>query len=369
MGVAAERALDVRRGVEHRVAALDGCVARLVAKLSEAPPRDRASLEALMREIQRHSVDMQPDFHRIQHEISAATRSAAEKGERLAQPWYDLGTRVGALRSAMNQWPRFEALLRRQIAEPKAPLLPRSKPMQTAQDHICDAAIDRLHRVLNPLSQSSDAAEQGAYADIAMPQSQFSTLAHAAYRVGLAQGHTEMSFLDVGCGIGLKLVTAATMFDGVAGIELDQGYAERAQDLLRAVDLPKSKIETCDARDFGHYGSFHVVYLFRPMEDMGAMAALEEAIVSAAMQGMILIAPYKGMRVRHRDLGLWPLADGLYLSGETRRSAAALKRRAEYIGPAMRPPKDLLRTPWTPLLEVSHANGFDLEREATLAHV
>lgn len=364
-----EAALALRQALEGHVAALEGCVARLVAHLAKPPPRIENGFAGPMNEIRQHIQRLQSEFHRIQHDLAVATRMASDQGERLPQAWYDLSTRVGLLRNALNQWPRYEALLRRQEAEPKEPLLPKPKAMQTARDQVADAALDRIHQVLNPLDQDASAAGIGAYADIAMPQARFTALIHAAYRIGLAQGWTDMSFLDVGCGLGLKLLTAAELFDGVAGIEFDPGYAARAQSFVAAAALPKSRIVEGDARAFEQYGAFQVIYMFRPMEDADAMAGLEAKIVSDAAKGTVLIAPYKGMSARHRAHGLWSLADGVYIVGATRKFSSWLRRRATFIGPAVRPKKEVVPSPWTPLLEASHANGFDLEREARLAHV
>lgn len=360
-------ALDVR------IAALRAAAQRVAEALAEPPPRNRALLGDMLREIQRQVMLAPPALAAMQRAQAEATRRAAAESAsgRPPQAWYDLGTRAGLFRVSLNQWSRIEALVRAQIAEPRRRLVPTpaAGSMEAAKARAGDAVFDHLHRILNPLEQDAVAAGQGAYADIGLPQSRFLTLAHAAYRAGLAQGRARMDFLDVGCGIGLKLVSAAAFFDGVAGIELDPGYAERARAFLTAAALPKSRIVQCDAREFGQYGEFEVIYLFRPLEGRDEMAALEARIGEGLAPGTLVIGPYKGLAARHRAIGLRPLAPGLYVAGLTRGETAALRREAEHMGPAVRPPADPLPTVWTPVLRASHARGFDLAREGPLDHV
>ncbi len=353
-----------------RKAALAAAAERIAGLLAEGPPCDRARVEAGMHEIRRLVRETPPFLARIQRGQAEATRAAAEAmpGGRPAQAWYDLGSAAGLFRLSLNQWPRIEALVQAQIAGTRWKLVPAARAQEAALAGAADAAFRRLHRILNPLEQDAAAAEAGAYGDIGLPQSRFVALAHAAYRVGLAQERKTMDFLDVGCGMGLKLLTAAGFFDGVAGIELDPGYAERARDFLGAAALPKWTVVQGDARAFGSYGEFDVVYMFRPLEAQAAMAELEAHIVGGLAPGALVIGPYRGFEARHRALGLWPLAPGLYIAGETRAGAAKLRRRAEHVGLAVRPPTEALRTVWTPILDASQRRGFDLTRDGPLDH-
>ncbi len=365
---AAARALAGELGA--RKAALGAAAERLAGLLAEGPPCDRARVEAAMHEIRRLVREAPPLLARIQQSQAEATRVAAAEmpGGRPAQAWYDLGSAAGLYRLSLNQWPRIEALIGAQIAGRRWKLVPAPRPQEAALAAVADAAFRRLHRILNPLEQDAAAAEAGAYGDIGLPQSRFVALAHAAYRVGLAQGRGTMDFLDVGCGMGLKLLTAAAYFDGVAGIELDPGFAERARDFLGAAALPKWTVVQGDARAFGSYGAFDVIYMFRPLEAQEAMAELEAHVVEGLAPGTLVIGPYRGFAARHRALGLWPLAPGLYVAGETRAAAAKLRRRAEFTGLAVRPPSEALRTVWTPILDVSQRRGFDLTRDGPLDH-
>ena len=369
----AAEAEELRQGLEARVREIEAVAAETGKALMCPPPRNRAQIEGLVRAVQRHIMQIPPVFQKIQSRLADVTREASSKipPERLPQPWYDLGTRVGLVRMAVNQWPRIEPVVRIQISEPKEKLLPpmRSGSGAAARAALADAAFDRLHRILNPLEQDPEAAVLGAYADIGLPQSKFMALVHAAHRVCLAQGRDEMRFLDVGCGMGLKLVSAAEAFDAVAGIELDAGYAARARDFVAVADLAKSQVVEADARHFEHYSHFNIIYLFRPLEDAVAMAGLERYIAESVDAGTLFMAPYNGFAARHRDYGHWSLAEGLYVSGMTRASASALRRRAQFIGPALRPPPQPLSSLWTPILSVSHANGFDLQRDGRLDHV
>ncbi|MEM9031048.1 MAG: class I SAM-dependent methyltransferase [Pseudomonadota bacterium] len=373
MDALADEATSTRRDFEARVADLENAAREIARALAEPPPRHQALIEDAIRAVQRHIMQIAPQFQIIETRLAALTREVSSQRPpgRLPQAWYDLGTRIGHVRVAVNQWPRIEPLVRAQIAEPREKLITQVRPGTgaAARAELADAAFDHLHQILNPLEQDAGAVSLGAYADIGLPQSQFIAFCHAARRVALAQGWEETRFLDVGCGMGLKLIAAAQFFDAVAGLELDAGYAGRARDFVTAANLPKSQVVEVDGREFPHYATFNVIYLFRPVEDAAAMDSLEAKIIEALDPGSLIIAPYRGLRARHRKHGLWPLADGLYTAGLTRSQSRALRRRAEYIGPSTRPPVQALQNVWTPILDASHGNGFDMKRDGRLDHV
>ena len=95
--------------------------------------------------------------------------------------------------------------------------------------------------------------------------------------VGALSQYPPGRFLDVGCGIGTKLLAAHFMGFTVSGIELHSEYAEVARRLV-----PEAQITVCNAFDYQGYGDFDVVYLTTLCVDESRQAELESLIRSSA---------------------------------------------------------------------------------------
>jgi SAM-dependent methyltransferase len=88
-------------------------------------------------------------------------------------------------------------------------------------------------------------------------------------------------FLDVGCGPGTKPELAREVFGlDVTGIEVDIRMAQAASTQFPVLNM--------DALDFGDYGSFDALWLFRPFRDPDLELALEEKVMSQMRSGAIL---------------------------------------------------------------------------------
>lgn len=95
------------------------------------------------------------------------------------------------------------------------------------------------------------------------------------------------SFLDVGCGIGIKLLLARMLgFETVVGVEIDDGYAAIAASLV-----PEALLVVEDAFDFGRYDEFDVIYSFHPCVDVREQQRLERVIAERARAGAVLYLP------------------------------------------------------------------------------
>lgn len=93
-------------------------------------------------------------------------------------------------------------------------------------------------------------------------------------------------FLEVGCGIGTKLMIASRMGLDVAGIENREQYVAVAKHLC-----PEAAIELADARWYGGYRGFDIVYSYLPLHDPAAELAYEARLMSEMRPGSVLIAP------------------------------------------------------------------------------
>jgi trans-aconitate methyltransferase len=92
-------------------------------------------------------------------------------------------------------------------------------------------------------------------------------------------------FVDVGCGIGTKLVLAHVMGFAVTGIECREQYAATAHWVC-----PDAKIENADARGYWPYDAFDVVYMYRPIQSGEGQAALDAWIYERARPGALLVS-------------------------------------------------------------------------------
>jgi SAM-dependent methyltransferase len=127
------------------------------------------------------------------------------------------------------------------------------------------------------------------------PLGKFGGLFLAAYSAWKARGRTgEARFLEVGCGIGTKLVLIQEVFSTydvqADGFDVDASLVEQADQLLRSHGLRG----ICDvwrdyAEDFDLYDDYDIVYLNRPIADYERMAVLEQHVFNTMQFGAILI--------------------------------------------------------------------------------
>lgn len=91
-------------------------------------------------------------------------------------------------------------------------------------------------------------------------------------------------FLEIGCGIGTKLMLASRLGLDVTGIENREHDAAIAKYLC-----PEANVVVADARWFDGYGAFDIVYSYRPLRDEAAERAFEARLYAAT--GAVLILP------------------------------------------------------------------------------
>lgn len=96
-----------------------------------------------------------------------------------------------------------------------------------------------------------------------------------------------MRYLEIGSGIGTKLVLAEQMGLEVHGIELIEPYIAISQYLC-----PGASVEIADARYYTGYGAFDIIHCYKPVTSFEALAKLDEHIVQWMKPGAILIHPY-----------------------------------------------------------------------------
>lgn len=358
-------------------------IGRIVAALGKLGRGDGAVLEGLCHEVsaqvRRYPV-LAAQLKAGQQAVAARAQAGAAPSAtpvRMPQAWHDLNRRINTLRMALNLWPQVQALVARQGAARGWPLYPpparRADPVLAARMAAGDRMLKRLGGMLNPSGQDPVMQARGCYGDVALPESWFIAHALAARRVRLAQGATGMApglrFLDVGCGGGLKLLTALELFDRATGLELDPGYAAAARGMVEASGVKACEILEGDALEFNGYDRFDVIYFFRPMRDDDALSRLERRICEDARPGTVLIAPYRGFAARHAAHGCGHVDGALYLSASSASAARRVRARAHHIGTDTVMPTLGARTIWATLLETSAARGFAVRMDDPLERV
>lgn len=94
-------------------------------------------------------------------------------------------------------------------------------------------------------------------------------------------------FLDVGCGIGTKLLIAHFLGWRVAGVELHAPYAEIARKLV-----PEASIITGDAFQHADFQA-DLLYMYRPRISDEGEAELEAHIASFLRPGNLWFLPHR----------------------------------------------------------------------------
>ncbi len=264
---------------------------------------------------------------RMRRQIGSSTRLF--RGE-TGQVLRDLDQRL-------DQWDRVAVAVQDCLAGHEWPLVPpvlSRLDLGGAQGSLVSGAFTRAHRAINPEAQDQASADRGAHADIPLDVARFVAAAHLAYRLRLAtKTPRPWRFLDVGCGGGVKVALAAEFFDEAVGIEIDPGYAAAAGRSFAAMRAHRCRVEVTDALTYTGYCGFDVIYCYQPMHDMTALLALEERIIAASRDDVILIAPYPGFAMRAASLGCVPVDGTVFMKAAMAEGLADLTAEARRMGP------------------------------------
>lgn len=279
--------------------------------------------------------------------------------------WSNLSSRLYKERTWLTQWPKVEDLVRLQIPSKRRKLYrndSRIEDITVNQQSVYDGIFEDLHKILNPVGQTDFARDHGCFADIPLPHSAFLAHSHAAHRVLLAKRLKHPTrFLDVGCGGGLKVLSAAKFFDRADGLEYDPTYVSAAQDLFDRSKSDICQVFQADGLVFEGYDQYDVIYFYRPMRDNDLLNQLENQIIRCARPGTLIIAPYLIFESRYKDLGCAKIDTYLYITDTSQSAATDLRRRAEMTGPFVRNKAPRAASIWDPILSASQSMGFGLK--------
>lgn len=279
-----------------------------------------------------------------------------------AHKWSQLENTAYRTRTWITQWPTIETLLRSQIPPKRRKLF--HKPIapddiSAVQNRANDALLNDLYNILNAATQNEAAREHGCFADISLPQTVFLEHIHAAKRILLTRGRNHpMRFLDVGCGAGLKVLSAAGFFDRADGLEFDPGYVEAAKTLFKNSRADRCDVIHADGLTYSDYDVYDAVYFYRPMRHIELLRKLEDQIVKNVRPGTLIIAPYKMFDHRFEELGCARIDRQIYITQTSQSDAKKLRRDAELTGSFVQFEPNTAPSIWDPILQASKTKGF-----------
>lgn len=299
-------------------------------------------------------------------EIAKARETHVEENGPLtaheAQIWAALTQDANRSRTSLTQWTAIDGLIRSQIPPKRRNLFMPSVALDDisiSQNAANDQLLDSLYKTLNTTAQNEKAREHGCFADISLPQSVFVEYAHAARRILLARRPRHpVRFLDVGCGGGLKVLSASTFFDRADGIEFDPGYAEAAKALFENTRADRCNVIEADGLNYPHYNEYDVVYFYRPMRHIELLRQLEDQIIGTVRPGTLIIAPYTMFEHRFEALGCARVERQIYVAHSSQSQADKMRRDAEFMGSFAQFSNSNVPSIWDPILKASKAKGY-----------
>lgn len=251
-------------------------------------------------------------------EMTPAERSEFSGYGRHLAEWAEAVDIIGRIRPVRHSGRDLEA-------EPL--LMAYERGFYHMHDHLCRKAMER----------ASPEWGETFHRDIALPFTRFLDYALTARRLARALGKAgPLRFADIGCGVGLKLVQAAAVFEKVTGLEYEAHRAEQAADLMGR----RAEVDCGDALVYDGYGRFDILYAFRPIADEDLMAEAERRMIDQTRAGVVLVMPYPDFEQRHQALGCVRIRDAIYVSGYAPAQIATALRLLPHVGtslPTMRP--------------------------------
>ncbi len=240
-----------------------------------------------------------------------------------------------ALRRRLNLTLELHGLLQQVLTAKLLPVMPDTTPGATAlgrQLYAYEGALYHIHDYLSPPRPKPE-DHIGKHNDIPLPFTLFSRLIQLARRTALAVGHeSPLSFLDVGCGVGLKVLQAAQVFEIVQGLEYDNTRVVVADQLIQRPRRPEDKVFQADALTYNGYAGFDVIYAYKPLSLSDLLIQMETRIIEHAKPGTVLVLPYSEFEDRYKDFGCGRVDSMVYVTGFADRDMKPLLRKIAQIG-------------------------------------
>ena len=233
-----------------------------------------------------------------------------------------------------------------QVVRRRLPLTerpPADASLVAGQLQAYEQAFYRLHDYLSPPRPDPD-NWIGRHNDIPLPFTKSFRLMQLARRAALASGRkAPLAFLDVGCGVGLKVFQAAEFFEISRGLEYDATRVPVADGLTQHARRTQDGVFQADALEFDGYGGYDVIYAYKPLAFEHLLIQMEQRIIDQARPGTVLIMPYSEFVDRFEGYGCVRIEDFVYVTGRSQQDLKPLLRLIGDIGKRV-PADPALRT-------------------------
>lgn len=192
--------------------------------------------------------------------------------------------------------------------------------------------VARLDGVLGDVPQSRLARDAGAHRYIRYNLPAFLSKLHLARRLVAARdAGARTRFLDVGCGIGTKVVLAARYFSEADGLEFDAHLLRAGARLMERERPGTCRLLEADALTFGEYNRYDVIYLYRPFRDSARQEALEERVAAQARVGAVIIGALCDFARLADRFHLHPAGEDVYIKDPRHARVRGLLARASRL--------------------------------------
>ena len=241
----------------------------------------------------------------------------------------------GTLRRRLNLMTELQTLLMQVIRAKPLAIMPEPPAKGSPAAQVIQGFEDVLYRMHDHISPPRPDPENylGKHNDIPLPFGHFARLMQLARRTSLALGRSApLSFIDVGCGVGLKVLQAAQVFEIAQGLEYDASRVPVADAMIRHQRRDQDKVFQADALEFDGYGNYDVIYAYKPLSLYDLIVQMEARIVSQARPGTVLVMPYGEFEGRYEDYDLGRVAPLVYVTGYKNRDMKPLLRKIAQIG-------------------------------------
>jgi len=146
---------------------------------------------------------------------------------------------------------------------------------------VFDVAFHNLEAAQMEHPEAAQNIKDGRFTFVPFPCGFFvDTLLDAFFYLGQDRSK---KFLDVGCGLGTKVMLASSLFDAY-GIDCDERYVTTAN------SININRVGLADALTFDRYDQFDFIYYYRPIKDSEKYRDLEMKIHKEMKPGAI-VAP------------------------------------------------------------------------------
>lgn len=347
--------------LERRLA---GDIERLAAEFEVLPQaRDAAALDAAWRGFSNSRRKLSLFLKDAEGKVDIGNAANAHQRHQLRKVQKDLK----AARTKIGLWTRVKPIVTAQRLAERRDLIESDVAQDwepSVQDQVVSLFLQSMHKLANPHSetQGDDARDRGCHRDIPYPMYRFSQTIGAAHRICLAlRRKRPFRFLDVGSGGGTKVLAATTCFDLCDGLEYDETSVATGRRFLEVLEPERCRLIHGDALRFSDYGSYDVIYFYRPMMDPRKQDEIEKRILSQVGRGTLLLKVGGCGTDELPARGAHQLAYQVYVTGMSEHDASELAGNAERMGP-MVPWSGTTRFSgkgyWKPLLKVSARNGY-----------